>query len=69
MRYSVQLRNIEWDDGKGEYDVSKLPKSRRTIVDAPDEDAALEHAMNEISDTYGSLIQSTDAIVIPIASN
>ena len=53
----VTLSEIEWDDGGGMYDVSGLPRTARYVVDGDaDEDSALEYAMEQASEDYGSLI-------------
>lgn len=57
MRWRVTLTKIVWDDGKGEYDVSKLPTTLRYVVqNAPSKQAAIEYAMSDASDEHGSLI-------------
>jgi hypothetical protein len=61
MRWQVTLTDIEWDDGKGDYDVSKLPTNVEIVVEAPDKEAALEFGMSDVSDVYGSLISNTVA--------
>lgn len=61
VQWVVRLRSIEWDDGDGLYDVSQLPRSLDLFVEAPVRDAAIEYAMDDASDTYGSLIQGCDA--------
>jgi hypothetical protein len=55
-KYRVKLIGIDWDDGKGEYDVSEAPADVEISVNALDPDDALEIAMDEVSETYGSLI-------------
>ena len=56
MRYRVKLAQIEWDDGKGEYDTSGLPSELVLSLIADDAAAAGEHAMTWASDSYGALI-------------
>ena len=58
MIWRVTLSKIVWDDGKGEYDVSSLPSELNYIVhSAPTRQAAIESAMDDASDEYGSLIE------------
>lgn len=59
--WRVLLLSIEWDDGKGEYDVSSLPRDLNYLVRADDSQEAIERAMEDATDTYGSLIQGCDA--------
>lgn len=56
MRWRVKLAGITWDDGKGQYDVSDLPKEWTTIVIADNEDDAIEYALTDATDSCGSLI-------------
>lgn len=56
QRWTVTFSGIQWDDGKGEYDVSWLPKTVIISVLAYDQKEALDIAMHETSDLYGSLI-------------
>ncbi len=58
MQWKVELRAIEWDDGKGEYDVSDLPSELEYFVQADDEDEAIVNAMCDASDEHGSLISA-----------
>jgi hypothetical protein len=59
MIWIVDLRAIDWDDGKGEYDVSDLPTELDHIyVDADDSDEAIMQAMIDASDNHGFLIAS-----------
>ena len=58
MRWNVLIKGIVWDDGKGEYDVSDLPKSWRAVVAADHTEAAIEYALTDASDSCGSLIES-----------
>jgi len=63
MIWRVTLSAIQWDDGKGEYDVRSLPKTLRYIVhSAPTRDAAIEYAMSDASDEYGSLIEGCQSV-------
>lgn len=61
MDYEITFSNIEWDVGKpGEYDskvIAKLPKSATIKLSAPDDDAARDWAMDDLSDNYGFCIQ------------
>jgi hypothetical protein len=57
MRWQVKLSGLTWDDGKGEYDVSDLPKEWTTIVLADDEADAVDYALIDASDCCGSLIE------------
>jgi hypothetical protein len=62
MRYCVTLFGIEWDDGKGEYDVSEAPVDMTLMVnDAWDPDDALEQAMEAASEDVGSLISGIES--------
>lgn len=58
MRWRVKLTGITWDDGKGEYDVSDLPKEWSTIVIADHETDAIEYALTDATDSCGSLVES-----------
>lgn len=62
----VKLRGITWDDGKGEYDVSKLPRDVDTAVSdaAADRDEALEMALDEVSEAYCTLVEGFDSYSI-----
>jgi hypothetical protein len=60
-RWKVRLRGISWDDGKGEYDVSDLPKALTLTVIADDEAEAVSQAMNDASETTGSLIEGVES--------
>lgn len=67
MRWKIILCGIEWDDGDGEYDVSSLPENVQvTIADGvcSDEADAIDYAMSEASDDFGSLIAGTDSIQV-----
>ena len=67
MAWKVYLYGIQWDDGKGEYDVSELPENLRVTIaddDAEDEKQAIELAMTEATDEFGSLIASTEQITV-----
>ena len=66
--WHVFLYGIEWDDGNGEYDVSELPVNVRVALatDFDDEDAeeeAMEYALDQATDAFGSLINATRQIV------
>jgi len=62
MWWTVLLRSIEWDDGKGEYDVSGLPRDMHyEIREARDAEEAIQRALECASDTYGSLIEGCSA--------
>lgn len=60
--WKVKLFGIEWDDGKGEYDVSELPPNLEVAVEADNKKEAIEYALTEASDEFGSLIQGTEQI-------
>lgn len=62
MMWKVTLYGIKWDDGKGEYDVSELPKHLQVIVRADNEEEAMHFALEDASDTFGSLIYGTKQI-------
>lgn len=62
MMWKVTLYGIKWDDGKGEYDVSELPSHLQVIVQSDDRLEAIEFALEDASDTFGSLIVSTKQI-------
>ncbi len=61
----VTLTSIEWDDGKGAYDVSGLPSLLVLSVAAETRADAVEEAMSLASDEFGSLINGCSTIVIP----
>ena len=56
MRWRVRIESIEWDDGKGEYDVSDLPHSETVMVEADSKQAAIDAAMSALDQEHGSLI-------------
>ena len=65
--WQVYLYGIQWDDGKGEYDVSELPDNLRVTVhddDAITKREAIEYALGEASDEFGSLVEGTEQIVV-----
>lgn len=57
MRWRVKLTGITWDDGKGQYDVSDLPKEWSVIVIADHENDAIEYALTDATDSCGSLVE------------
>lgn len=62
----VYVYGIQWDDGKGEYDVSRLPKNLKceiSLDEEYDQTEAMSRAMDEITDTYGMLIEGCDQII------
>lgn len=64
MTWTVYLWGIEWDSGKGEYDVSDLPRNlclEGVIADTQSE--AVEHGMNAASDQCGSLIDGVREVL------
>ena len=62
MQWHIYLYGITWDDGKGEYDVSDLPENLRVHVEAESKDEAIEHALEEATDQWDMLIESTEQI-------
>lgn len=60
--WKVKLYGIVWDDGKGEYDVSELPPNLEVKVEADGKREAIDYAMREASDEFGSLIEGTEQI-------
>jgi len=67
MSWKVMLYGIDWDDGKGEYDVSELPENLQVTVhddDAADKTEAIGMALAEASDEFGSLVAGTEQIVV-----
>lgn len=67
MAWQVFLYGIQWDDGKGEYDVSELPENLRVTIDdhdADDKTVATELALAEATDEFDSLIAGTEQIVV-----
>jgi hypothetical protein len=58
MKWIVRLRSIEWDDGKGEYDVSGLPSSLDIVASGSDANHAIDRAMDYVSDYYGFLMSA-----------
>jgi hypothetical protein len=68
MRWKIKLWGITWDDDKGENDVSELPQNLEVLVTAEEEAEAIQHAMSDASDDYGSLIsgvQRAEVTVVP----
>jgi hypothetical protein len=61
-QWKVHLYGIEWDDGKGEYDVSELPPNLVVTVEADNKKAAIEYAMREAAEEFGSLVAGTEQI-------
>lgn len=66
MKYRVRLWGIQWDDGKGEYDVSRLPSNLEIELRADNEADAIESALDEATDRYSMLIADTDKIEISL---
>jgi hypothetical protein len=65
--WKVTIHKIVWDDGKGEYDVSELPKGLIVVVnDAFDSADAIEQALETASDSYGSLIESSECSAVEL---
>lgn len=64
MRYQVRMKNIEWDDGKGQYDVSDLPRAYTLEIEAANKRQAIEWAMNEADQTFGSCIAGCEAVAV-----
>jgi hypothetical protein len=62
MQWHIYLYGIEWDDGKGEYDVSDHPENLRVHVDADSKEDAIERALEEATDEWDTLIASTEQI-------
>ena len=62
MKWQIYLYGIIWDSGDGCYDVSDYPENLRVEVDADDKQEAIEVAMNEASDLWGTLIEGTEQI-------
>jgi DnaJ-class molecular chaperone len=60
-KYRVKLCGIQWDDGKGEYDVSEAPSDLIVEVNALDPDDALAEAMDAASEDIGSLIDGVSS--------
>lgn len=70
MPFQVYLYGIQWDDGKGEYDVSDLPENLCVTIRDHDglyevtHDEAIAQALQDATDEYGSLIEGTKQIVV-----
>lgn len=62
-RWRVNAYGIQWDAGKGEYDVSDLPRNLSVEVDAYSREGAIEEGLSEMTDAYGALIEGTEQIV------
>jgi len=60
-KYRVKMLGINWDDGKGEYDVSEAPRDLEITLNADNPADALEQALEAASDDYGSLIDDLDS--------
>ena len=67
-QWRVYLYGIAWDDGKGEYDVTRLPKNLRLTVDANDVEHAMERALEDATDHVGFLIEGTQQILAEITA-
>lgn len=61
MEWVVKIYGIEWDDGS-EYMVEDLPKNLQVSVEADSKQAAIEYALDDASQDFGSLIVSTEQI-------
>lgn len=64
MRWQVTIRGIEWDDGKGEYDVSDLPDEWTATVIAENSQEAIQYALTDADESNGSLILGYDTVEI-----
>jgi hypothetical protein len=64
--WHVRLRNIVWDDGKGEYNVSRLPRALDVIVEGGDADAAIEYALDAATEDEGFLIVGATPMVTEV---
>ena len=65
--WHVYLYGIQWDDGKGEYDVGELPENLRVTIhtdDADSKDEAIELALEEAADSFDHLIAGTEQITV-----
>lgn len=65
--WHVYLYGIQWDDGKGEYDVSELPENLRVTIhtdDASTKDEAIELALEEATDSFDHLVAGTEQISV-----
>lgn len=70
MAWQVYLYGIQWDDGKGEYDVSELPENLRVSVhrdDAETKEEAIEIALEAATDEFGMLVAGTEQINVNCA--
>lgn len=72
MRWRIKANGIRWDVGTPEdqadfgYDLTKLPNSAETIVSADDEADAIDQGLNDISDSFGFLIDDTESIEVEL---
>lgn len=67
MAWQVYLYGIQWDDGKGDYDVRELPDNLRVSVHDDDADTkreAIELALEVASDEFGFLVAGTEQIEV-----
>lgn len=62
-KWKVMLYGILWDDGKGEYDVSELPPNLEVTAEADTKAEAIEIALEEATNEFGSLVAETEQIV------
>ena len=70
MTWKVFLYGIQWDDGKGEYDVSDLPENLCVEISdnvddgryADSKEEAIVLALDEATDEYDTLIEGTEQI-------
>jgi hypothetical protein len=60
--WKVNLYGIMWDDGKGEYDVSELPPNLAVNVEADNKLQAIDRAMHEAAQEFGTLVAGTEQI-------
>lgn len=65
MQWSVTLSEIEWDDGKGEYDVSDFPRRLTFRVNAETSNEAIQDALDAATDQYCMLIVGARALATP----
>lgn len=59
--WRVTLEKIVWDDGKGDYDVSDLPKQVTMEIVADDAQEAIDLGLERMTDAVGFLIESSEA--------
>ena len=64
-RWRIVITDIEWDDGKGEYDTAHLKAKYSKIVEAETKRDAIEAALEAVSDEACMLMHASTVTAIP----